>query len=285
MNILITGANGQLGSDIRDIASAYDHTFHFTDVAELDITNGDAVKSFLESNNIHCIINSAAYTAVDKAESEPEAARLINATAVGNMAAMALQSGVFMVHVSTDYVFDGNGSRPYLESDRVNPCSVYGHTKLAGEQAMIATGVHGIIVRTSWLYSSHGNNFVKTMMRIAREKGVLRVISDQVGTPTYSRDLARTILEILPEAIKIKGTEIFHYSNTGKTNWYEFAVAITTIAGIECSVTPITTAEYPTAAKRPQYSILSKQKITETFGITIPEWQDSLRECIALMTR
>jgi dTDP-4-dehydrorhamnose reductase len=283
MNILVTGAKGQLGSDLRDISGNYNHRFFFTDIEELDITRREAIQQYLVSEKIQCIINCAAYTAVDKAESEPETARLINEDAVRNLAETAAAMGIFMVHTSTDYVFAGDGSRPYTEEDDVNPQSVYGHTKLGGERAMIASEVNGIIVRTSWLYSSHGNNFVKTMMRLAREIGALRVISDQAGTPTYSHDLAKAILDILPQAMSIKGTEIFHYSNSGETNWYEFAVAITRLAGIPCTVTPITTAEYPTAAKRPQYSILSKQKIISRFGITIPQWHDSLSDCIKLL--
>ncbi|MEI6764425.1 MAG: dTDP-4-dehydrorhamnose reductase [Bacteroidota bacterium] len=281
MNILVTGSNGQLGSDMRDISGTYTNdTFHFTDVAELDITNRAAIHKFMTLHNIQCIINSAAYTAVDKAESEPEAAYQINKTAVQYLAEAALTHNALMVQVSTDYVFDGNSNRPYTERDEVNPQSVYGASKLAGEQVMIASGVNGIIVRTSWLYSSYGNNFVKTMMRLAGEKGSLRVIADQSGTPTYSRDLAKAILDIIPQIKDTDRAEIFHYSNAGETNWYEFAVAITSMAGIPCTVNPITTSDYPTAAKRPQNSILSKQKISERFGISLPQWKDSLSDCI-----
>lgn len=285
MNILVTGANGQLGRDLRDLAvTDNDNVFFFTDIEEMDISDRESIHRFLRSQPVQCIINCAAYTAVDKAETETEAAYLINDTAVRNLAEEAVQHNIFMVQVSTDYVFDGNGNRPYAETDAVNPQSVYGASKLAGEQAVLASGVNGIIIRTSWLYSSYGNNFVKTMMRLARETGALRVISDQQGTPTYSRDLARAIIDIIPQAVNTRGCEIFHYSNLGKTNWYEFAVAITELAAIPCSITPITTADYPTAARRPQYSILNKQKITERFGLQIPQWKDSLRECIQRLT-
>ncbi len=280
-NILVTGAKGQLGSEIQDLAPLHpnDH-FIFTDVEELDICDHKAVEAFIEENAIGTIINCAAYTAVDKAESERELADKINHLAVENFARLAKEKGIGLIHVSTDYVFDGNARQPYKETDTPNPQSVYGATKLAGEKAMQKMNpANSAILRTSWVYSSYGSNFVKTMLRLGKERNELRIISDQLGSPTYAQDLARTILEILP---KIKNDEvaIYHYSNRGSCSWYDFARAIFAISQIPVKVIPIKTSEYNTVAKRPPYSILDKTKIKEEYQLEIPHWKDSLQRCL-----
>ena len=282
MNILITGANGQLGSEIKELSPLYNkNNFTFTDIDELNITNFAALEKFFSKNKFDCIINCAAYTAVDKAESDKEHAVQINVTAVKNLAEIAAKQDALFVHVSTDYVFDGRNCKPYLESDLTNPKSIYGKTKLDGEVEIIFNSKNAVIFRTSWLYSSYGNNFVKTMMKLAKEKGTLNVISDQIGTPTYARDLAKAILDIVPNYNITSKFEIFNFANEGVASWFDFAREITEIAGIECTVNPIETKDYPTPAVRPQYSVLSKIKIKKTFNISIPYWKDSLKECIA----
>jgi dTDP-4-dehydrorhamnose reductase len=281
MRVLVTGCNGQLGREIRELREKYPmYRFTFTDVDELNIGNREEVLAFVSELRPVYIINCAGYTAVDKAESEPEMAHRINATAVANLAEAALSVNAFIVHISTDYIFDGHGYRPYTEEDAPSPLSVYGESKLAGEYELLTSAARGMILRTSWLYSEFGANFVKTMMRFGAEKGHLRVVSDQVGTPTYAADLAEVILGILPKTDTIKGTEIFNYANHGVTSWYDFALAVIGFSGISCRVEPITTAEYPTAAIRPFYSVLSKEKITKAFGLEIPHWRDSLARCI-----
>lgn len=285
MNILITGAKGQLGSEIKELAPLYKNfSFTYSDVDELDITGDDALAKFFSKNKFNCIINCAAYTAVDKAESEMEMAYKINSEAVGKLAEWAAKQKALFVHVSTDYVYDGKNFRPYLETDVTNPRSVYGKSKLDGEMEVIFNAQKAIIIRTSWLYSSFGGNFVKTIMRVAKEKGELNVVCDQVGSPTYARDLAKAILDIIPVYKSTEKFEIFNYSNEGVASWYDFAREITDIAGIKCAINPIETKSYPTPAKRPEYSVLNKSKIKSQFNLKIPYWKDSLRECIGKLT-
>jgi len=248
--ILVTGANGQLGSELKDLSSIYPiDTFIFTDVAELNICNHTEVKEFIVKNEINIIINCAAYTAVDKAEEQENLANAINHLAVKNFANIAKEYNIKLIHVSTDYVFDGTNHVPYQETDKPNPQSVYGQTKLDGELAIQKINpANTIIIRTSWVYSNYGNNFVKTMLRLSNERNELGVIVDQIGTPTYARDLAKTILEILPK-INNENVELFHYSNEGVCSWYDFAIAVFQISGINIKVNPIETLQYPTAAK------------------------------------
>lgn len=279
MNILITGCNGQLGNEIQLIEKNYpQHKFYNTDVADLDITDSDAVTSFVEQNAIDGIINCAAYTAVDKAEDAEELCMLLNATAPSYLAAAVGRRGGWMVHVSTDYVFDGTAHIPYTEDLPTSPDSVYGRTKLAGEEAVMSRCDRVMVVRTAWLYSEFGNNFVKTMMRLGREREQLGVVFDQIGTPTYAGDLAEAIMTAVDKGI-VPG--IYHYSNEGVTSWYDFTKAIHRIAGITtCDVRPLHTAEYPAKANRPAYSVLDKTKIKSTYGITVPHWEESLEKCI-----
>jgi dTDP-4-dehydrorhamnose reductase len=281
MNILITGAKGQLGSEIKELSPLYkDLKFTFTDVEELDITNYDALGKYFSKNKFDCIINCAGFTAVDKAESEKASAILLNATAVKYLAEYSSGQNALFVHVSTDYVFDGKNCKPYVEGDMTNPKTVYGKSKLDGEVEVIFNAQKAIIFRTSWLYSSYGSNFVKTILRIAKEKGELRVIDDQVGSPTYAGDLAKAILDIVPTYKAESKSEIFNYSNEGVASWYDFAKEITEIANIKCDITPIETKDYPTPAARPLYSVLNKSKIRKQFNLVIPYWKDSLKECI-----
>ncbi|MBU0641612.1 MAG: dTDP-4-dehydrorhamnose reductase [Planctomycetes bacterium] len=348
LNILVTGSNGQLGSEIRELVngtdalapnkfavpksgvselshiapnelpalrypefilgleacqqhpSSSDH-FFFTDRTSLDISNPHAIIEFIEKNNINIIINCAAYTAVDKAESDAEMADKINHLAVKNLAQISKEKNIKLIHVSTDYVFDGKNYKPYNEDDVTNPNGVYGQTKLDGEKAMIEINpANSIIIRTSWVYSSFGANFVKTMLRLGKEKEQLGVIFDQVGTPTYARDLAKAILSIVEQidcraslavtaVSSLRGTkqstniEIYNYSNEGVLSWYDFAKEIMRMAKLNCQINPIETKEYPTPATRPHYSLLNKSKIKKEFNITIPYWKDSLDECLTKM--
>ena len=279
MNILVTGCNGQLGNEIQLLEKCYDnHTFFNTDVQELDITNTDAVNRFVEDNKIDGIINCAAYTAVDRAESDIKLCTLINTDAPGILAAAIEQRNGWLVQISTDYVFDGKGYTPLTEDLPTSPIGVYGRTKLAGEQKAQQECSKTMIIRTAWLYSTFGNNFVKTMLRLGKERDSLNVIFDQVGTPTYARDLAAAILIAVDKGV-IPG--IYHFSNEGVISWYDFTKAIHRIAGItDCDVKPIHTAEYPTPAERPHYSVLDKTKIKKTYDITIPYWEESLKSCI-----
>lgn len=281
MNILITGCKGQLGSEIQRLAEDIDpeeFQFIFTDKDELDITDRNAVYDFVERNNIGTIVNCAAYTAVDKAEADAELCELLNQAAPTYLAEAIDSMGGSIIQISTDYVFDGTNHRPYTEDDLTNPQGVYGRTKLAGEEGVIRSCVGAMVIRTAWLYSSFGNNFVKTMLRLGKEREALGVVADQTGTPTYARDLAMAIIEILRQGI-IPG--VYHYSNEGTTSWYDFTKAIHRIAGINtCCVKPIHTEDYPTPAKRPHYSVLDKTKIKSTFNISIPWWEDSLKECL-----
>lgn len=279
MNILITGCNGQLGNEIQLLEKEYpQHTYFNTDVAELDITNQLAVNDFINRHAIDGVINCAAYTAVDKAESDKELCTSLNTVAPSYLAAAIDKRGGWIIHVSTDYVFDGTHHTPYVETDTPSPDSVYGSTKLAGELGVSKFCKKHMIIRTAWLYSAFGNNFVKTMIRLGKEKTELGVIFDQIGTPTYARDLAVTIMTAVDKGIE---TGVYHYSNEGVISWYDFTKAIHRIAGIkDCKVRPLHTSEYPTAANRPAYSVLDKTKIKQTYGLEIPYWEDSLRECI-----
>lgn len=286
-NILVTGCNGQLGNEMQLLAKENtQYNYFFTDVVipegsiaqKLDITNEEEINSFVQQNEIDCIVNCAAFTAVDKAESSEELCNLLNNIAPGYLAKAVAKRGGSMVQVSTDYVFDGTNHTPYREDQPTCPNSVYGRTKLAGEQNVMENCTQSIIIRTAWLYSIYGNNFVKTMIRLGNEKPELGVIFDQVGTPTYARDLAVAIFAAINKGI-VPG--IYHFSNEGVISWYDFTKAIHRIAGItSCKVRPLHTEEYPTPAARPHYSVLDKTKIKQTFGIEVPYWEDSLRECI-----
>ncbi|MHC3994939.1 dTDP-4-dehydrorhamnose reductase [Thiomicrolovo sp. ZZH C-3] len=279
--ILVTGADGQLGSELRVLSEQTDQfNFTFIDRADADLADTAQIGRFFDGKTFDVIINCAAYTAVDKAESEPEMANAINHRAVETLAHIAKAKGISLVHISTDYVFDGSNYKPYTENEPTNPQGVYGQTKLDGEEAMRAINPpRSAIIRTSWVYSEFGSNFVKTMLRLGRERDELGVIFDQIGTPTYARDLARVILDILP-LLESEGTEVYHYSNEGVCSWYDFAKAIFELAGVGCTVNPIETKAYPTPATRPHYSLLNKMKIKRDFGLTIPYWRDSLNSCL-----
>ena len=279
MNILVTGCNGQLGNEMQLLEKLHpEHTYFNTDVAELDITNREAIEQFVGDNAIDGIVNCAAYTAVDKAEENQEFCHLLNADAPGFLAEAIEKRGGWMIQVSTDYVFDGTNHKPYVETDPVCPNSTYGRTKLAGEQAVLNNCKKSMIIRTAWLYSTFGNNFVKTMIRLGREKAELGVIFDQIGTPTYAHDLAVAIFDAISNGV-VSG--IYHFSNEGVISWYDFTKAIHRIAGIStCHVRPLHTEEYPTPAARPHYSVLDKTKIKQTYNIEIPYWEESLEVCV-----
>lgn len=276
-NILITGSSGQLGSEFRQIADSHsDYNFFFTDVSDFDITNYTVCKNFIEKNKINTIINCAAYTYVDKAEDEPILADKINHLGVKNLALISKQTLTNIIHISTDYVFDGCNSKPYDENDIPNPKSVYGQTKLDGELAIKAINPpNSIIIRVSWLYSEFGNNFVKKMVRFSKIKDKINVISDQLGSPTYALDLAKAIMKIIPK-IKNQSVEIYHYSNEGICSWYELAVEIFNLKATNISVNPIKSSEFNFIVERPSYSVLDKRKIKTSFEINIPFWKDSL---------
>ena len=283
MKILVTGANGQLGTEIRNIAGLYEECeFVFTDVEELDITDGTAVRAAVNGNAIDLVINCAAYTAVDRAETDEPRARVLNGEAPVLLAKAVADRGGEIIQISTDYVFGGQSCTPYTEEMPTGPQSVYGLTKLNGEKGVMAANPRHVIVRTAWLYSPYGNNFVKTMLRLGRERDKLVVVYDQVGSPTYAADLAKAVLQIATAKEKTYG--IFHYSNEGAVSWYDFTKAIHRMVGItECDVQPILTKEYPTPAKRPAYSVFSKAKIKRVYGVSVPYWEDSLRECLKRM--
>jgi dTDP-4-dehydrorhamnose reductase len=280
--ILVTGAKGQLGSEINKISGQFaEMEFCFTDVAELDITHPEKVAKLISEFQPEFLINCAAYTAVDKAETDLATATLLNATAVGILAEQSAKIGCKIIHVSTDYVFDGNGPRPYREDDPVDPQSAYGRTKLEGELLCQKWNPENLIIRTSWLYSAFGNNFVKTMVRLGSERSELGVIADQIGTPTNAADLASAILTIISSVTSgekpfVPG--IYHYSNEGVASWYDFTKAIFDITGINCFVKPIATEDYPSLVQRPAYSVMNKSKIKLIFGLKIPHWRDSLSE-------
>ena len=276
---MITGCNGQLGNEMQLLEKDFsEHQWFNTDVEELDITDQLAIEQFIQENQIDGIVNCAAYTAVDKAESNKELCTSLNTVAPAYLAAAVDKRGGWMIQISTDYVFDGTKHTPYVETDTPCPDSVYGSTKLAGEFGVQKFCRRSMIIRTAWLYSTFGNNFVKTMLRLGKEKTELGVIFDQIGTPTYARDLAKAIMAAIAQGIK---PGVYHFSNEGVISWYDFTKAIHRIAGItSCHVRPLHTAEYPTPAKRPAYSVLDKTKIKETYNIEIPYWEESLKECI-----
>ena len=287
MKVLITGSNGQLGSEILQLVDKYGHfEFIFKDLPDLDISNEASVNNFILENNINTVVNCAAYTAVDNAEDNIETANRVNTIGVYNLVNALEKVNGKLIHISTDYVFDGNQSFPYKESDSVSPIGVYGKTKRDGELFVINSSIDSILIRTSWLYSSYGNNFVKTMLRLGNEKDSLNVISDQIGSPTYARDLAKTCFEILSSTGRIdeKG-KVYHYSNEGVASWYDFAVSIMELAGSNCEIKAIQTKDYPTRAKRPNYSVLNKTKIKEDFKIKIPHWRMSLIHCISKLKK
>jgi dTDP-4-dehydrorhamnose reductase len=282
-NILVTGSNGQLGMCLRDathsidvVCNIYTNNYIFTDIEDLDITDICALSNFVQKNNIDCVINTAAYTAVDKAESEDDLAYEINSDAVWNLAHICMEQNVFLIHISTDYVFDGTAKKPYKPNARTNPISVYGASKLEGEQAIFFEQIPSIIIRTSWLYSKYGHNFMKTMLRLGKEKKEIYVVDDQYGAPTNAHDLAATILQIVEQTNKITKPTIFHYANEGATTWHGFATEIMKIAQLPCLVHPVTTDKYPTPAARPAYSVFDLSKIKKQFNIQIPNWIDSL---------
>lgn len=279
MNILITGCNGQLGNEMQLLESQYpQYQWYNTDVQELDISNQQTIEQFVAAHEIDGIVNCAGYTAVDKAEENEQLCALLNQHAPAYLAAAVEKRGGWMVHISTDYVFDGTHHTPYVETDEPCPNSVYGRTKLAGEQEVMQHCKRSVIIRTAWLYSTFGNNFVKTMIRLGKERPELGVIFDQIGTPTYAGDLAKAIMAVVEKGIM---PGIYHFSNEGVISWYDFTKAIHRLAGITtCHVRPLHTAEYPTPANRPHYSVLDKTKIKTVYGIEIPYWEESLKDCI-----
>jgi len=288
-NILVTGSNGQVGTELRHLAKSFpDFTFTFVDVADLDITDTNAVYDFVNNGDFQYIINCAAYTAVDKAESDEELAFKVNAEGAKNIAQAAVIRNIQMIHLSTDYVYHNGLGRPLVETDPTNPQSVYAKTKLQGDQFVQMMLPSSMVIRTSWVYSSFGNNFVKTMLRLGRDKEELGIVADQIGTPTYARDLAKAMLDIIYKmedgdlvAGKMQG--IYHYSNEGITHWAEFASAIFRLENIDCKVNEIATSEYPLPASRPPYSLLDKSKIKTTFDLEIPHWEESLEKCLELL--
>lgn len=292
--ILVTGANGQLGKEFRALAAQYpQYHFLFANRNELSIADFDLVKKYFATHSIDFCVNCAAYTAVDKAETEKETAFLINGNAVGNLATVCKQFNVQLIHISTDYVFDGTAQHPYKETDTTNPVSVYGQSKLQGEELALLNNPSAIIIRTSWVFSSFGNNFVKTMLRLMKERESINVVDDQLGCPTYAGDLAVCIIEIIEKCSILNAQynpersrrTIFNFSNTGIVSWYQFALAIKELSGSTCIVNPIPSSQYPTPAKRPQYSVLDTTKIKETFAVTIPEWKESLKKCLDLIAK
>lgn len=283
MNILVTGANGQLGHEMQRVAKSSNHNYIFTDVADgyekLDITNIEEIRNMVKNNNVDIIVNCAAYTNVDKAESDYDTANLINNTAAGNLATAMKEAGGTLIHISTDYVFQGDRNTPCQEDWTTNPLGVYGKTKLAGEAAIATTGCNSIIIRTAWLYSQWGKNFVKTMQSLTATHDTLKVVFDQVGTPTFAGDLADTIAHIINTGQTNK-TGIYHFSNEGVCSWYDFAKLICKLSGNTCDISPCYSEEFPSPVKRPHFSVLDKRKIKETFGIKMPYWTDSLEVCI-----
>lgn len=283
MNILVTGANGQLGHEMQRVAKSSNHNYIFTDVAEgyekLDITNLEDIRNMVKKNDVDIIVNCAAYTNVDKAESDYDTANLINNTAAGNLATAMKEVGGTLIHISTDYVFQGDRNTPCQEDWATNPLGVYGKTKLAGEKAIEATGCNHIIIRTAWLYSQWGKNFVKTMQSLTASHDTLKVVFDQVGTPTFAGDLADVIDHIINSG-QTEKTGIYHFSNEGVCSWYDFAKLICKLSGNTCDINPCYSEEFPSPVKRPHFSVLDKKKIRDTFGIKVPYWTDSLEVCI-----
>ena len=290
--IIVSGRDGQLGNELKDLASKQNFDFVFTDKDDLDITDENILKEAFKIYKPVFFINCAAYTAVDKAEADQEIAYKINAEAVGYIAKQCHQQNTKLIQISTDYVFDGRSTQPYKEDDKTDPVNYYGYTKWLGEQLALNNNPETIVIRTSWVYSSYGANFVKTMLRLMKERKEINVVNDQFGSPTYAKDLAEAILEIVnskPLAVSRSpltshhSQNIYHFSNEGNTSWYDFAVAIKEIKQLDCIVHPIPTSAYPTPAKRPAYSVFDKTKITNTFGIQLKNWKDSLKECLQLL--
>jgi len=287
MNILVTGANGQLGTELRNVTAGSRDNYIFSDVislsgaetTNLDITDINALRILCDAEKVDVIVNCAAYTNVDKAEDEPAMAMLLNCTAAGNLAKVAKERDAVLIHISTDYVFHGDIPMPCKEDWPTDPLGVYGSTKLAGEKEITKSGCKSIIIRTAWLYSPYGRNFVKTMLRLTEERDSLKVVFDQIGTPTYAHDLATLIATIINDG-RLSCTGIYHFSNEGAISWFDFAKAISEIGGTTCDIHPCHTEEYPSKARRPRFSVLDKTKVKETFGITIPYWRDSLVDCI-----
>ena len=280
MTILVTGGNGQLGSALRWASAKSSHRYIFTDIAELDITSTEAVDEFVQKNGIEIVVNCAAYTAVDRAESDEATADRINHKAVATLATACARQNATLIHISTDYIFSGEATAPITEEATAAPINVYGRTKWAGEAAIAESGCRAIILRTSWLYSEFGSNFCKTMRALTATRPEIKVVADQFGTPTYAGDLAGVIVSII-ESGQTEKSGTYNYSNEGACSWYDFAVEIARLSGNnECTIAPCTTSEYPTAAARPHYSVLDKSKIKSTFGIEIPEWRESLAKCI-----
>lgn len=281
LDILVTGAGGQLGCELQRLGAVSPNNYLFTDRAELDVTDADAVKRAVEATRAKVIVNCAAYTAVDRAEEEPDAAEQLNATAAGHLAEAAREAGATLIHVSTDYVFDGRTHRPYTEEELPAPLNVYGRTKRAGEEAIARSGCKAIVIRTAWLYSEFGRNFLKTMLSITARQPRVNVVFDQVGTPTYAGDLALAIFSIVESGRYASNEGIYHFSDEGVCSWYDFAVEIAAEAGHDaCRIVPCRTADYPARALRPAYSVLDKTKIKRTFDLEIPHWRDSMRYCI-----
>ena len=281
MNILVTGANGQLGNEMRIVSKGSSDRYIFTDVEELDITNRDAVTNFVKENDIKVVVNCAGYTNVEKAEDEEKLAELINAQAVEYLALACRENNATLIHISTDYVFGGNeGNTPRTEDEPVNPTGAYGRTKLHGEEAIKKVGCNNLIIRTAWLYSEFGNNFVKTMRKLTSERDKLNVVFDQIGTPTYAYDLANVIFKIIEERRYDELTGIYHFSNEGVISWYDFAKEICELSGNSCDIQPCHSDEFPSKVKRPSYSVLDKTKIKNKLNITIPHWKESLKNCI-----
>lgn len=283
--VLVTGANGQLGNSLRALSGRYSsYAFLFTDVDELDICDKEAVRAYVNGNQVDYILNCAAYTAVDKAEDNEALCLRINAGAVRNLGEAASEAGARILHISTDYVFDGTAHIPYVETDPTCPVSVYGRTKLAGEEALLSVCPDAVIIRTAWLYSEYGRNFVKTMLRLGKEREEISVVFDQVGTPTYAGDLAEAMCKVL-EASERGAFQpgIYHYSNEGVCSWYDFTVKILQAAGLPCRVKPIESKDYPSPTARPPYSVLNKKKIKATYDLAIPHWEESLRRCMAAL--
>ena len=278
-SILVTGAKGQLGVALRNLEEKFDGVeLFYTDVDTLDICEKAQIEAFIKLHRIDAIVNCAAYTAVDKAEDETELCMRINRDAVRNIGEVAASAGAKVIHISTDYVFDGSAVTPYREDDATNPVSVYGASKLAGERSLMSVCPESVIIRTAWLYSETGGNFVKTMLRLGKERDAIGVVADQKGSPTYAENLANVIKNVLMSKRFVPG--IYHYTNEGSCTWYDFAVKIFEMAGMKCSVNPLTTAEYPTRAKRPAYSILDKSKIKDVYHVNIPKWEHGLERCL-----
>ncbi|MBS4766020.1 dTDP-4-dehydrorhamnose reductase [Alistipes sp. kh20] len=286
MNILVTGANGQLGREMQRLSAVSPNNYLFTDVAELDITDAGAVRQAVGQNAVEVIVNCAAYTNVERAEEDEEAAERLNCEAVKNLAKAAAAAGATLIHVSTDYVFDGTAHRPYAEEAVTSPLGAYGRTKLAGEKAVEESGCKYLIFRTAWLYSEYGNNFLKTMLRLTGEKEHMNVVFDQVGTPTYAGDLAMTIFSIIEGGYFAGNEGLYHFTNEGVCSWYDFAVEIAAAVGHDkCRIMPCHTSEFPTKAARPAYSVLDKTKVKTTFGVEIPHWRESMLYCLKNMLR